>query len=196
MYYNKNMFKKKEFNIPTINGISTDQINIHLGLYAGYVIHINKIFDLMNSTKEDYIRAELRRRLSFEYNGAINHEIYFDSISDKSSKLDNSLLEEKIKSYGGVDNVLENILNTAKNTRGVGWVVFGYDKSRDVCILNWVSDHEIGLLSSVVPIVVLDMWEHAYMVDYTPAEKITYVEHYLNALNWKNISTNFENQII
>ena len=79
--------------------------------------------------------------------------------------------------------------------RGSGWIMMHYDKQNNDIVFNWVTNHEQGQLTSLQPLIAVDMWEHAYMVDYLPADKLEYVSSYLKAINLEVISEKFESYI-
>ena len=76
--------------------------------------------------------------------------------------------------------------------RGIGWTILAYDPIGKTPHIYWVNDHELGQLAGLPVILALDMWEHAYMVDYVPAEKKNYIEAFLNNVNWKVSSNRFD----
>lgn len=180
---------EKSFNIPTNTGLSETQITLHLGLYAGYVKNTNLLLDKINSLKggdDVVIVSELQRRLGFEFDGMRLHEYYFSQLSDGSKYLDiNSKLGQLIQTqFGSFDSYLAD-LKRVSSMRGIGWVITYYDVENNTLINNWVADHELGHLSGLPIVFVIDLWEHAFMVDYAPATKAEYVQTYLNAINWE-----------
>ena len=190
-------YKEKKFNLPEIDGISSKQIEVHLGLYAGYVKHVNKILkDTSRDQERDtdpYILSEAKRRFGFEWNGMRNHEYYFGNLEGGASELpDGKLKEALIHCFSSTEGCIDTIKKTAETTRGNGWVMLQYDNERKDLLVHWVTDHEIGQCTSLIPLIAIDMWEHAYMVDYMPAEKMKYLDAYLSALNWNKIAENFE----
>ena len=79
--------------------------------------------------------------------------------------------------------------------RGVGWAIVYYDPVSKQLLEAWVDEHHLGILTGLSPILVLDMWEHAYFIDYTPGEKKKYIEAFFKNLNWQNVEQNFANAI-
>lgn len=77
-------------------------------------------------------------------------------------------------------------------TRGIGWAMLYYDKETDNLLTQWVDEQHIGHLVSTSPILALDMWEHSYYLDYTPAEKKKYIESFFANLNWEVIEENYK----
>ena len=77
----------------------------------------------------------------------------------------------------------------------MGWAIVYYDPTSQQLLEAWVDEHHLGILTGLSPILVLDMWEHAYFTDYTPAEKKKYVEAFFVNLNWQNVEENFANAV-
>ena len=180
---------EKSFNIPNNTGLSETQITLHLALYAGYVKNTNLLLDKINTLKagEDaVVVSELQRRLGFEFDGMRLHEYYFSQLSEGSKDLDlNSKLGQLIQTqYGSFDIYITDLKRIA-SIRGIGWVITYYDAENNTLINSWVSDHELGHLAGLPIVFVIDLWEHAFMVDYAPATKADYVQTYLNAINWE-----------
>ena len=170
-------YSPKTFNLPALNGISEKQVKIHLALYEGYVKHTNLIMEKIKSLTEAgaennaYLIAELRRRFAFEFDGMRMHEYYFTQFEGGSvaSNTSSSLASVATEKYGNQDLVAH--IKEVAGSRGIGWVVVYADPSVRTLHTVFVTDHELGHLAGLPIILALDLWEHAYMVDYTPAEK-------------------------
>ncbi len=186
----------KKFLLPELPGISKEQIEVHLALYEGYVKHTNAIIDTITRLKEEgaeknaYVINELRRRLGFEFDGMRLHEYYFDQFEGGSKMLPAETTLEKLtdQKYGGFENFITHIKEVA-TTRGIGWVVVYHDPKGETLHTAFVNDHELGQLSGLPIIFVLDLWEHAFMVDYRPAQKKSYVDAVLQNINWEVVSS-------
>jgi Fe-Mn family superoxide dismutase len=194
-------FQEKKFNIGQLAGISEKTIEEHLKLYAGYVKNANLVIEKISELSQDleknsYLVGELFRRFSFEYNGIRNHEIYFDSLSDGATPLnENSQLAKKlIETFGSVEIFLASFKNLAL-TRGIGWAMLWLDKQENRLLMSWVDEQHLGQLSGCSPILALDMWEHSYVADYQPSGKKKYIEDFFANLNWQKIEQNFEKTI-
>ncbi|MFA5932176.1 MAG: Fe-Mn family superoxide dismutase [Candidatus Paceibacterota bacterium] len=191
-------FEEKKFNIGELKGISAKNVEEHLKLYAGYVKNANSIFDLFEKYNTDivansYVIGELHRRFSFEYNGMRNHEIYFSSLEGGPKPLAaESMLKKAIEdASGSFDNFLSAFKNMAVTTRGIGWAVLWYDKKDKRLLAYWIDEQHLGQLNGATPILMLDMWEHAFVADYQPSGKKQYVEDFFENLNWEVIEKNF-----
>ena len=173
------VYEEKKFDLPQLQGLSKKQIDIHLGLYGGYVKHVNLLreqlheLESVGGEKFAYAGAETRRRLGFEFNGMRMHEYYFEQfeggreVFNPHSPL-SKILSEK---YGSVEKSIEHFKMVGAGTRGIGWTILSFDQRANTPHIAWISDHELGQLAGLPVILAMDMWEHAYMVDYTPSEK-------------------------
>jgi len=192
-------YEARTFDIPELDGISEEQVKVHLGLYQGYVKHVNlireKIAQLKDADAEanQYTINELRRRFAFEFDGMRMHEYYFEQLEGGSQALDekSALFEAASEKYGSWDACILHIKEVS-GSRGIGWTVLYQDPRGGTMHCTWVSDHELGQLAGLPIIFALDMWEHAFMVDYVPLEKGSYVEKYLNNVNWSVSASRFD----
>lgn len=187
-------YSEQKFNLSSLDGLSDKQIEVHLKLYAGYVKNVNSLQEklteyMQDSEKNSLALSELKRRFGFEFNGMRLHELYFEALGGDGQP-NGSLVEALAKQYGSFDNWL-NEFKAIGAMRGIGWVLLTYD-SKAKCFHNvWVSDHEIGHLGGLPIILAMDMWEHAFMVDYLPAQKADYVGAFFKNLNWGTITGRF-----
>jgi Fe-Mn family superoxide dismutase len=196
-------YSERTFSLPEIPGISSKQIDVHLKLYQGYVKHTNLILQRIEELSKEretngYTIAELRRRFGFEFNGMRNHEYYFGNLEGGAheSDSDSALGKAFTQQFGSIERWRDDFKAIAAETRGDGWVMLLWDDTVGRFLNSWITNHELGQLTGLEPIVALDMFEHAYMVDYVPADKKLYVSAYLDALNWNTIEKNFASRII
>jgi superoxide dismutase, Fe-Mn family len=193
------MYTAKQFTLPSLTGISPEQVTVHLGLYEGYVKHVNLIQEKLAAvrsgelTLDPYVVAELRRRFAFEFDGMRMHEYYFEQFEGGplSASTDSLLSHHAGEKYGDMDGLIAHIKEVA-GTRGIGWVVVYADPHAKTLVTTFVGDHEVGQLSGLPIILALDLWEHAYMVDYIPSEKKNYVEAFFTNVNWGVIQKRLE----
>lgn len=191
-------YTARTFNLPALSGISEKQVQVHLALYEGYVKHVNLIADQLKQVREGalsldpYLVAELRRRFAFEFDGMRMHEYYFEQLEGGGTPADSSTaLATATAKYGGPDGFVSHIKEVA-GSRGIGWVVAYFDKVTNELHTVFVNDHELGQLAGLPIILALDLWEHAFMVDYVPAEKKTYIDAFLENLNWSVCEKRFD----
>ena len=181
-------YEAKTFNIPELNGISRETIDSHLGLYAGYVKHVNLIRDEIASVDNAYAAAEMQRRLGFEFGGMKNHEYYFTQLEGGATELPEGKLAEMITTqFGSLDGFVDRMKAIAK-TRGVGWAMCYIDRPENTLVCTWVDEQHLGQLADVDVVLALDMWEHSYMRDYVPSDKGKYIDAFFNNLNWEVVA--------
>ena len=136
--------------------------------------------------------AELRRRFAFEFDGMRMHEYYFAQFEGGATPLaaDSALGKAVAEKYNPQD-IITHIKEVA-GSRGIGWVVVYADPILQTIHTVFVNDHEVGQLAGLPIILALDLWEHAFMVDYVPAEKKNYIDAFFANLNWSVVEKRFE----
>lgn len=191
-------YTPRTFDLPDLPGLSEKQLTAHLGLYEGYVKHTNllreQIADLtaLDAEKYAYAIGETRRRLGFEFDGMRMHEQYFSQFEGGAQDIDtnHTLAHSLSDKYGSWDDFVTHFKKVGM-TRGIGWTVLYHDPIGNTPHVAWVGDHEFGQLSGLPIILVMDMWEHAFMVDYLPSEKKNYIDAFWQNLNWNTIAQRF-----
>ncbi len=189
------MYSAKKFNFGALSGISQKQLDVHLKLYEGYVKFINVLDEkqaefLKDSEKHAYELGEITRRVGFEWNGMRMHEYYFSQWEGTPTPFSNTLETALVAQYGSLEAWMARFRGVSM-MRGIGWAVLSYDVEGKQFVNHFVADHELGQLNGLATILALDMWEHAYMVDYTPAEKSKYVDAFFQNLNGSVVSNRF-----
>ncbi len=187
-------YKEQGFDhLHGLDGISEDQIREHLQLYAGYVKQVNKLneelAELRGHGKASGMNpefAELTRRLGFEYNGMILHEYYFENLRRAGTPqppTGSGLGQALTSSFGGVPQWMADF-QAIGEMRGVGWVILFEDPATDRLTNHWITLHQEGVPAGFKPLLVMDVWEHAYMRDYKATEKKKYVEAFFRNVDW------------
>jgi Fe-Mn family superoxide dismutase len=200
-------YTPKTFNIPVLKGISEKAIKVHLGLYEGYVKNVNLIMETLagyaaygdKASEGDKLAiAELRRRFAFEFDGMRMHEYYFPQFEGQKNGLpaqagnpESALAKAAAEKYGSGENFLKHIREVS-TTRGNGWTVVYYDTSGKTLHTVFVTNHELGQLAGLPIILAFYLWEHAYMVDYLPAEKKNYIDALFENCNWAIVEKRFD----
>lgn len=195
------IYTPKTFTLPLLTGLSEKQIKVHLALYAGYVNNLNLILEKLRAVREGkleldpYIVAELRRRFAFEFDGMRMHEYYFEQLEVGAGEQEaGSALAKMAKEKYGEQGLVAHVKEVA-GTRGIGWVVVYADPiangSTGTLHTTFVADHEVGQLAGLPIILALDLWEHAYMVDYAPGDKKNYIDAFFANLNWSVVEKRF-----
>ena len=152
--------------------------------------HIDEL--AKNAEKYAYELGELQRRFSFEFNGMVNHEYYFESLAGGAVLLpEKSELKKMIVETSGSFDAWLNRFKSIALTRGIGWAILYYDPLTKRLLNAWVDEQHLGQLNGCKTILALDMWEHSYVADYQPSGKKTYIEDFFANLNWSVIEKNF-----
>jgi superoxide dismutase, Fe-Mn family len=195
-------YKAQDFSkLKGLTGISDQQVEIHLGLYGGYVTNTNKlneqIADLIKAGKGNTPEcAEQTRRLGFEYNGMILHEYYFSNLTPNAKaepKSGSELLKQIEDNFGGWENWKKAFVDVG-SMRGVGWAILYQDPVTDALSNHWVTLHHQGNPAGFKPILVMDVWEHAFMVDYKPSERAKYIEAFFSNVDWDTVDQRIQSE--
>jgi Fe-Mn family superoxide dismutase len=174
-----------------LTGISDAQLEEHFKLYAGYVNNTNtlnqKVEELTKAGKSgtpEY--GELKRRYGFEYCGMVLHEYYFDNMTPGGMAVkEDSKLYKKITECFGDWATFETDFKNVGKMRGIGWAILFQDPTTKKLSNHFVADHEIGNIPGYKPILVMDVWEHAYIGDYKATERGKYIDSFFQNICWK-----------
>ena len=190
-------YQIKQFDLYGLRGISDQTLEMHFKLYAGYVKETNRLMDQIYGFSKDGIvepnhveaYSELTRRLGFEYNGMLLHEYYFGNLIKFGSGEPHpkALFYQAVQGSFGAYNYWKADFVNKGMMRGVGWVICYQDPALGRLSNHWVSLHEIGNVAGFQPILVMDVWEHAFLLDYKPSERAKYVEAFFANINWSAV---------
>ena len=186
------MYEEKKFNITGLKGLSDRQISEHLKLYAGYVKNTNELLEKIRIGVAQGMDAyTLRRRMGFEFNGMRLHEYYFKQF-ETGTAFDGQELKSAILAVWGSLDAWRSEVSGAALARGTGWVLLLRDRAINKLMVQWVSDHDMGMIAGVDVIMALDVWEHAYLLDYLPSGRKEYLTAFFENLNWSILESRFE----
>ncbi len=190
-------YKEQKFDhLKGLDGISDKQVEEHLALYSGYVKQVNALNEELaklrgegKASGKNLEFAELTRRLGFEYDGMILHEYYFSNLkpaADPQPAPNSALAKAFSEFFGSVDQWRTEFLGIGE-MRGVGWVILFEDPVTDRLTNHWVTLHQEGIPAGFKPLLVMDVWEHAFMRDYKVTDKAKYVEAFFRNIDWKMV---------
>jgi Fe-Mn family superoxide dismutase len=180
------MYEKKDFTrLLGTPGFSEALLTDHFTLYEGYVKNVNILLRKLAETGADTPEgAELRRRFGWEWNGMRLHELYFENFGSQAGSLHDGLLKERlIKEYGSIP-IWEADFRAVGAMRGIGWVVLSEDTRTGGLLNTWVNEHDEGHLTGARPILVMDVFEHAYIRDFG-IKRAEYIEAFFQTADWK-----------
>ena len=170
-------------------GFSEALLKNHFTLYQGYVTNTNKVLDTLElMLKEGKAAnpefAELKRRLGWEFNGMRLHEYYFENLGGTAPlNVDGRLGKKLAESFGSVD-AWEKEFRATGAMRGIGWTVLYQDNVSGRLINFWINEHDQGHPAGCMPILVMDVFEHAFMLDYG-LKRADYIEAFFKNIDWK-----------
>ncbi|OGH66289.1 MAG: superoxide dismutase [Candidatus Magasanikbacteria bacterium RIFCSPHIGHO2_02_FULL_41_13] len=179
------MYQAKEFNhLLGLPGFSDTLLTNHFTLYQGYVKNTNGLLEMLDTKEPGTVEySELQRRFGWEWNGMRLHELYFGNMTKETIEMKEGAFKQKIdKIYGNVENWKKNFVGVG-TMRGIGWVVLAYDKEADELFNAWINEHDVGHLAGAVPLLVMDVFEHAFMIDYG-LKRADYITAFWNAIDW------------
>lgn len=174
-----------------MEGFSNTLLTNHFTLYQGYVTNTNKVTDILaGMLKEgktgtpEY--AELKRRFGFEFNGMRLHEYYFENLGGKAAIDKSGALAKKLAEACGSYEAWEQDFRATGAMRGIGWVVLYQDDVTGGLFNQWINEHETGHLAGCRPILVMDVFEHAFMIDYG-LKRADYIAAFFKNVNWQAV---------
>lgn len=179
-----------------MEGFSKQLLENHFTLYQGYVTNTNKLVDILSQMLKDGKTgtpeyAELKRRFGWEFNGMRLHEYYFDNLGGKEA------LEKKTALYAAIEKQFGSYANwetdfkAAGSMRGIGWTLLYLDGTNGALYNEWINEHDMGHLAGCTPIAVLDVFEHAFMIDYG-LKRADYIAAFMKNINWKEASARYD----
>jgi superoxide dismutase, Fe-Mn family len=192
-------YKARQFNLSGLNGISDQTLELHFKLYEGYVKETNnlseKIWSFIQDGKVDQEEmpaySELTRRLGFEYNGMVLHEYYFENLKKGAGTGDPERSSQFLKaaeaSFGSYDIWKADFQGIGK-MRGVGWAICYENPANHRLSNHWISLHETGNVAGFHPVLVMDVWEHAYLLDFK-TERPKYIEAFFSNIDWSAVES-------
>lgn len=187
-------YTAKDFSaLVGMRGFSDHALKTHFKLYQGYVTNTNLLLSILQQlSKEGKQRTpqfqEIKRRVGWEYDGIRLHELYFDNLGGNGTSLDpnSSLAKSLSQEFGSFEAWKKDFIETGM-LRGIGWVVLYQEPIEGRFLNTWIGEHDIGHLAGGKPILIMDVWEHAYMLDYA-TDRMAYINAFFENINWNTVS--------
>jgi Fe-Mn family superoxide dismutase len=191
-------YKPREFSLSGLSGISDRTLEMHIALYEGYVKNTNLLLEELkeislkgNVSGKNPEYTELTRRLGFEYGGMVLHEYYFENLAPKGKANPSPELKKALEENFGDYAKWKESFTAIGDMRGVGWAVLYRDPRTKQLSNHWIALHQDGVPSGFEPILVMDVWEHAFLLDYKPSERAKYIDAFFSNVNWESINSRF-----
>src|SRR5262249_24242594 len=180
-------YHARRWDHSSIKDFSNDQFEQHYKLYEGYVKNTNELLEKISEFKGEKLTpeiSELKRRFGFEFDGMRMHELYFENLASNTSLSPGSKFRTVLNEvFGSVESWQRDFAATGE-MRGNGWVCLYRDENGNLWN-HWIGDHEIGHLAGCRILLAMDVWEHAYSVDWEPTERPEYIKAFLRNVAWE-----------
>lgn len=179
-----------------INGLSNKQLKQHYVLYTRYVNKLNEINRKLecadkknaNAAHSDYRSLKIDR--AFLNNGVVLHELYFENLCSNSPPPSECFVNAIKKDFGSFENYLADLAASMKSVRN-GWVITAYNPLIGKIENENIEFHDLYVPLNIKPLLVADVWEHSYMIDYG-IEKDKYIEVFIKNINWETVSNRYK----
>ncbi|MCE5194418.1 MAG: Fe-Mn family superoxide dismutase [Nitrospiraceae bacterium] len=170
-----------------MEGLSETLLKNHFTLYQGYVTNTNKLLDTLDQMLKDGKTGlpeftELKRRLGWEFNGMRLHEYYFENLGGSKTDKNKKIFKKLIENFGSYE-AWEKDFKATGTMRGIGWAVLYEDKISGRMINFWINEHDVAHPAGCNPLLVMDLFEHAFMLDYG-LKRIDYIEAFFKNIDW------------
>ncbi len=176
-------------------GFNEALLRNHFKLYEGYVKNLNSALtelDLLGKAGKagSATAAELRRRLGWEFNGMRLHELYFENLGGKDVlRAESKLGMELAKQFGSIEAWLADF-KAVGGMRGIGWAALVRDGWSNRLYNVWINEHEGGHFGACPILLIMDVFEHAFLVDNT-SKKADYIDAFFKNVNWAAAESRF-----
>ena len=175
-----------------MEGFSDELLQMHFKLYEGYVKNTNDLQTKLQAMGDpsSYESQALRRRFGWEFDGMRLHELYFENLGGKETLSGADPLSIALSTQFGSFERWKQDFIAAGMTRGIGWVLLYYDPAAKKLFNVWINEHDTGHLVTGIPILIMDVFEHAYMPQYK-LDRGKYIEAFFNNVAWQTVSKRF-----
>jgi superoxide dismutase, Fe-Mn family len=184
------MYTAKDYSkLIGMEGFSEALLNNHFTLYQGYVTNTNKLLEIFPKMMQEDKGAtpefaELRRRLGWEFDGMRLHEYYFENLGGKGPAKDGPLAKKLAEDFGSYE-AWEKEFRAVGAMRGVGWAALYQDPANGKLMNFWINEHDAGHPANCNLILIMDVFEHAFMLDYG-TKRPGYIDAFFKNLNWQS----------
>ncbi|NGX53517.1 MAG: Superoxide dismutase [Fe] [Chlamydiae bacterium] len=197
---NESIYKPKDYShLIGMPGFTDEALKMHFKLYQGYVTNTNLLLGLIKQYategKDKTAQfAEIKRRVMWEFDGMRLHEDYFSNLGGKGTNLesDSPLYNQIVQDFGSFDKWKSDFMATGA-MRGIGWAVLVFDSVSKRLFNVWINEHDRGHLAGGEPILIMDVFEHAYMLDYG-LDRGKYIQSFFDNIDWNAVSKRFPEQ--
>lgn len=180
-------------------GFSEAQLKMHFQLYQGYVKNTNQLLARLKELElqdrdQTYDYGALKRRLSWEWDGMRLHEFYFENLgASEPLEKSSSLYQALVKEFGSYESWKKNFISTGM-IRGIGWSVLYRDRQTGRVFNVWINEHDLGHLAGGDPLLVMDVFEHAYITQYG-LDRAKYINAFFDNIQWSKVAKRYQDSV-
>ena len=185
-------YQSKDFSsLLGMKGFSDEMLEDHFSLYEGYVSNVNELLAKLKTLGDrgeldSSEHAELRRRLGWEFDGMRLHELYFGNLGgDGKAPSGGELAKRLAFSFSSREKWMKEF-KAVGEMRGVGWAMLTFDPAGERLLNLWIDEHDVGHAAGCTPLLVMDVWEHAFMTDYR-TDRASYIDAFLQNVDWREV---------
>jgi Fe-Mn family superoxide dismutase len=185
-------YPAREYSLYELEGFSSRAVAVHLALYRAHVETVNRLLtakaveQLDGKRNREPSAARVANDFAFEYNGMVLHELFFEGLTSALGtypRPDGAFARAAERSFGNLEAWKKDLRALAATPRP-GWALCVLDRSTRRVFNVWIDLHELGLPAHTEPVLVIDLWEHAWIGDFEPGERDDYVELMLTQTDW------------
>lgn len=185
-----------QYNYNDFSFLSEENVRNHYEvLYRGYVNNFNKVLEDLEVARKNNnfsnIKA-LEKNLAFQGAGAVLHELFFENITPNKVQMPKNIAKKIEEDFNSFEAFKEQFINNITNIEGSGWGILGYNKIMDKLIILQAEKHQDQTIWDFIPLLVIDIWEHAYYLDFI-TDKKTYAKKMFEHINWDVVEERYKN---
>lgn len=179
-------------------GFGDDLLKMHFTLYQGYVKNVNLIIKEIaafngQGLSRSYDYGAVKRRFGWEYDGMRLHEYYFDNLGGKADpSLASDVMAAIKQQFGSYEAWKQDFVSTGM-MRGIGWAILCRDNKKGALFNIWVNEHDLGHLAGATPLLVMDVFEHAFITQFG-LDREKYIQTFFSNIDWSVVSKRWKSQ--
>lgn len=188
--------KPETFDFNTVKGISKKQLDEHYKLYAGYVNKLNEIWNIPytpgNYTDSNATYSKMRSLKlgeTYSLNGVKLHNLYFENMTGGSNTPYGPIFNAITSQFSSYNDFISYLTNVGLSMRG--WAVLSIDLLDNRLHIIGSDSHDTGAVWLSYPILIMDVYEHAYFMDFG-TDKKKYISTFIENINWRILNDRFE----
>lgn len=184
-----------------VEGLNDELLKMHFKLYQGYVNNANLLLEKIAAVSLDGKTtpaefAGYKHMLGWEFDGMLLHELYFGNLGGKKQTLknDSPLMNKINQDFGSYENWKKDFVATGA-MRGIGWTILYKDPKLGRLVNTWINEHDLGHLAGGTPLLVMDVFEHAYITQFG-LDRAEYIKVFFDNIDWNVVNQRFQDAVV